>query len=42
MNEFIKKLIKRLEEVSYNHFDLKLSEAISIVNQQGLKNINRK
>ena len=33
MDEFVKKLIGRLEEVSYNHFDLKLSDAKEIVNQ---------
>ena len=33
MKEFVDKLIGRLEEVSYNHFDLKLSNAKEIVNQ---------
>ena len=33
MDDFVKKLIGRLEEVSYNHFDLKLSDAKEIVNQ---------
>ncbi len=33
MKEFIEKLIGRLEEVSYNRFDLKLSDAIKVVNQ---------
>lgn len=33
MKEFIDKLIERLEEKAYNHFDLKLSDAIEIVNE---------
>ncbi len=33
MKEFIDKLIERLEEKAYNHFDLKLSDAIEIVTE---------
>lgn len=40
MEEFIKKMISRLEEVSYNHYDLRLSDAIKIVNELKKEYIN--